>query len=101
MTVKRPNIKLYADRVLVSIIPAEEIKTKSGIIIPETANKDERTQYGKVVRVSAQVEEAEHKWEQISEGETVMFSQYAGSALYHESKEYKVLRFTDIYGAIE
>lgn len=105
----RPNIRLLADRVLVEVQPAKEVKTASGIILPETSKGDavSKTEQGLVLRVSERIKNLdpakskEDEWDKIEEGELVLFSSFAGSKMFYKGKEYSILRITDIYGAVE
>ena len=97
----KPKIRLLADRVLVEITKdKEEVKTASGIILPDT-NSDEKALTGKVLRVSTRVSTCEVEEDKVYEGEIVLFSKFAGSDIKYKGKDYKVLRITDLFGALE
>lgn len=98
-----PKIRLLADRVLVEVLSEkDETITASGIIIPAFAEQsEEKPQRGRVVRVSARVSKCEVEEDKVYEGEEVIFSQFAGSPLTFNQKDYKLLRITDLFGAIE
>lgn len=96
----RPKIRLLADRILVEVQKTAEVKTASGLIIPETASK-ESALVGKVLRTSKKVATNTEEDEQILEGDLVLFSKFAGSDVLYNQKEYKVLRITDLFGVLE
>ncbi|HEY4486307.1 MAG TPA: co-chaperone GroES, partial [Candidatus Paceibacterota bacterium] len=75
MTTKRKIIPL-GDRVLVSIVAAET-KTKSGIIIPDTASK-ERPEQGVVVAVGdgRTTDEGKTIAPKVKVGDAIIFSSY-------------------------
>lgn len=78
--------------VLVEKIEEETKKTSSGIIIPETAKKEQNT--GKVLAI-AKVNEAE-----ISVGDIVIFKKYSGEEIEFEGKEFLLIPYSDIIAKI-
>ena len=95
------KIRLLADRVLVEVIKPAEQKTASGIILPEAVIKSqEKSLQGKVLKVSKKIEDCEVEEDKVYTGNIVLFSQYAGTDLLFEDKEYKVLRITDVIAEI-
>jgi chaperonin GroES len=97
---KAPNIRLLADRVLVKVDKKGEHKTAGGIIVPATASSEEAPQIGLILAVSPRVSKCEVEEDRVEVGETVIFSKYAGSEIELDRETYKVLRITDIFGAI-
>lgn len=97
------KLRLFADRVVVEVLSAQETLTASGIILPSTTRDKDPAVLGTVVKVSRQVEENAVKFpdEKLEPGDVVVFSSYSGSELMFDSKSYKVLRITDIYSALE
>ncbi len=88
------KIKPLDDRVLIEIIP-EENKTKSGIIIPDTAK--EKPKVGTVVAVGTD----EELQELIKKGMKVLFGKYAGEEIQMEGKDHLLLQRSDILGIVE
>jgi len=89
---KKINFLPLGKRVLVE--REEETKTTaSGIIIPDNASK-ERPSSGKVIAASAEVDE-------VKEGDTVVFTKYAGAEVALDDKKYLVLNTEDILGVIK
>ncbi len=88
------NIKPLADRVLVEPAPAED-KTKSGIIIPDTAK--EKPQRGKVVAVGPGKKDEPTT---LSVGDTVLYGKYSGTELNIEGTDYLIMRESDILAII-
>ena len=80
------------DRVLLKISP-EETKTKSGIIIPDTAQ--EKTQTGTVVSVG------NSKDITVKKGQKVIYDKYAGSQVEIEKVEHLVIGIKDILAIVE
>jgi len=88
------NVKPLADRVLVE--PAEaETKTAGGIIIPDTAK--EKPQKGKVVAVGNGKPDEPIT---VKVGDTVLYGKYAGTEIQIESKDYLIMRESDIFAVI-
>ena len=84
------NIKPLADRVLVEPVAAD-LKTASGIIIPDTAK--EKPQKGQVVAVGSwKVDEPMT----VKIGDTVLYGKYAGTEIVVDGKDYLIMRESDI-----
>ncbi|MEA3500355.1 MAG: co-chaperone GroES [Candidatus Marinimicrobia bacterium] len=88
------KIKPLDDRVLIEIIP-EENKTKSGIIIPDTAK--EKPKIGKVVAVGTD----EDLQELIKKNMKVLFGKYSGEEIKIDGKDHLLLQRSDILGIVE
>jgi chaperonin GroES len=88
------KIKPLADRVLVEPMQAEE-KTKSGIIIPDTAK--EKPQRGTVVAAGPGTKDEKME---VKVGDVVLYGKYAGSELSIEGKDYLMMRQSDILAVI-
>ena len=88
------SIKPLADRVIVAPAAAEE-KTKSGIIIPDTAK--EKPQRGTVVAVGDGKKDEPLT---VKVGDQVLYGKYAGTEINYEGKEYLIMRESDIYAVL-
>ena len=88
------NIKPLADRVLVEPAAAET-KTSSGIIIPDTAK--EKPQKGNIVAVGPGTKDNPIT---VKVGETVLYGKYSGTELKFESKDYLIMRESDILAIV-
>jgi chaperonin GroES len=95
MSVKIKPIAGTQNRVVVEAAAAEE-KTKSGIIIPDTAK--EKPQRGKIVSVS-EIDEKGNK-PAVKVGDEVLYGKYAGTEITVEGKEYLIMRESDIFAVI-
>ncbi|WP_276496020.1 co-chaperone GroES [Pontibacter litorisediminis] len=93
------NIKPLADRVIVAPAAAEE-KTKSGIIIPDTAK--EKPQRGEVVAVGEGKvsEQGALMKPQVSVGDTVLYGKYAGTEISIDGNDYLIMRESDILAVL-
>ncbi len=92
-------LKPLGDRVVIELVESEE-KTASGIVLPDSAK--EKPQEGKVVAVGSGrvTENGERVALEVSEGNTIIFSKYAGTEVKFEGKEYLILRESDILAVI-
>ena len=93
------NIKPLADRVVIKMLEAEET-TKSGIILAGAAK--EKPQVAGVVAVGpgGVVDGKEVKME-LSVGDKVIMSKYAGTEVKLDGEEYIILRQSDVLAKID
>ncbi|BDG61328.1 co-chaperone GroES [Caldinitratiruptor microaerophilus] len=84
------NVKPLGGRVLVKPLEREE-RTKSGIVLPDTAK--EKPQQGKVIAVGSgrTLENGQKVPVEVSEGDTVIFSKYAGTEIKIDGEDYLIL----------
>lgn len=85
------KMKPLGDRVILKQVEAEE-KTKSGIILPDSAQ--EKPQEALVVAVGPDEK-------QVKEGDKVIYSQYAGTDVKYEGEEYKIVDEKDIIAIVK
>lgn len=90
------KIKPLGDRVLVKPQALEEI-TKSGIVLPETAEKEQKEQ-GQVVAIGTGEKIKKLK---LKAGDVVLFGKYSGEEIEIDKVEYKFLKDEDILGVVE
>ena len=95
------TIKPLSDHILIEPIKDEE-KTKSGIFLPDTANK-EKSEEGKVVAVGPgrRNEKGETHPIAVKVGDKVLFSKYGPNEIKVGGKEYLIASETDILAIIE
>ena len=93
------NIKPLADRVVIKMLEAEET-TKSGIIL--TSKAQEKPQVAEIVAVGpgGVVDGKEVKME-VSVGDKVLTSKYAGTEVKLGDDEFIVVRQNDIVAIVE
>ncbi len=93
------NIKPLADRVVIKMVEAEET-TKSGIILAGTAK--EKPQVAEVVAVGpGGVVDGKEVVMELSVGDKVLMSKYAGTEVKLDGQEYTILRQSDVLAKIE
>ena len=93
------NIKPLADRVIVAPAAAEE-KTKSGIIIPDTAK--EKPQRGEIVAVGEgkMSDQGVLVKPQLKVGDQVLYGKYAGTEVSIEGEDYLIMKESDIFAVL-
>ncbi|WP_102028738.1 co-chaperone GroES [Salirhabdus sp. Marseille-P4669] len=93
-------LKPLGDRVVIEVVQQEETTT-SGIVLPDSAK--EKPQEGKVVAVGTGrvTDNGERVALEVAEGNSVIYSKYAGTEVKYEGKEYLILRESDILAVIE
>ena len=93
-------IKPLADRVVVEPIE-EEVTTKGGIVLPDTAK--EKPQKGKVVAVGSGklLDNGERVPLEVKEGDIVVFAKYGGTEIEFEGNEYIILSERDLLAVVE
>jgi chaperonin GroES len=98
---KKINIKPLADYVLIEPIKEEE-KTKTGILLPESAEK-EKPEKGKVIAVGPGRRDEKGNLIPISVkvGQTVLFKKYGPDEIKVDDKEYLICKEEDILAIIE
>ncbi len=93
------KIRPLHDRILVERVEEEE-KTKSGIVIPDSAK--EKPQKGKVVAVGAGKinEKGERVKMDVKEGDFVLFEKYAGNEIKMDGQELLIMREEDVLAVV-
>jgi chaperonin GroES len=93
------KIRPLQDRILVRRIASEE-KTAGGIIIPDNAK--EKPMEGEVVAIGngKRLEDGSLLKPDVSVGDRVLFSKYAGSEVKVDGEEHIVMREDDLLGVV-
>ena len=90
------------DRVIIAPLDEEAKKTKSGIYLPETADK-EKPEQGKIVSVGPgkMMEDGKRAPMEVKVGDTVVFTKYGPDEIKIEGKAYLIARHSDILAIIK
>ena len=92
-------IKPLFDRVVVESVQSEE-KTKSGFILPSSAQ--EKPQTARVVAVGpGGVVDGKDVTMEVKIGDVVLYAKYSGSEFKVDGKEFTILRQSDILAIVE
>ena len=94
------KLKPLHDRVLVKRIESEE-KTKSGIIIPDSAK--EKPQEGEVVAVGPGIRQENGNVAplDVKAGDRILFGKWSGTEVKIDGEDYLVMKESDIVGILE
>lgn len=94
------NIRPLHDRVVLKRLEAEE-KTRSGIVIPETAK--EKPDQGEVVAVGTgrRLKDGTLDEPDVKVGDKVLFASFAGQAVKVHGEELLVVREEELMGVLE
>jgi chaperonin GroES len=94
------KLRPLSDRVIVKQSEAEE-KTKSGIVLPDTAK--EKPTKGKVIAVGpGKLDDKGKPMELgIRTGDTVYYGKYSGTDIEVDGQKYVILRESDVLGVLE
>jgi chaperonin GroES len=95
------QIKPISDHILIEPIKEEE-RTKSGILLPETADK-EKPEQGKVIAVGPGKKTDEGKIIplEVKPGQKVLFTKYGPNEIKVNDKEYLIAKEEDILAILE
>ncbi len=95
------QIKPISDHVLIEPIKGEE-KSKGGILLPETAEK-ERPEQGKVIATGPGKKDEAGKIipMEVKPGDKVLFTKYGPNEIKVEDKEYLIAKEEDILAILE
>jgi len=90
------KLKPLGNRIVVEPLTEEEV-TKSGIILPDTIDKEKKAE-GKILAIG---DGEKIQKLGLKEGDKVLFGKYAGEEVKVEEKEYKILSDEDVLAVIE
>ena len=95
------DIKPLSDHILIEPMKGEE-KTKSGILLPDTAEK-ERPEQGKVIATGPGKKTNAGKVVpmEVKKGDKVLFTKYGPTEIKVEGKDYLIAKQEDILAVIE
>ena len=92
-------LKPLGDRVVIRVLEKEE-KTQSGIFLPDTAK--EKPQVAEIIAVGpGGLVDGKEVTMQVSVGDRVLISKYAGTEVKIDNVEYTILRQSDILAIVE
>ena len=94
------KLRPLGDKVLVKRVEAES-KTKSGIVLPDTAK--EKPKRGKILSVGdgRRLENGERAPFGVKKGDEVIFTSYAGSEIKIDGEELIIMSEDDILAVVE
>ena len=93
------TVKPLGDRVVIKNVEAEET-TKSGLILTSAAKEKPQSAVGIAVGPGGNVDGKEIKM-QVTEGQKVIYSKYAGTEVKIDGEELIIVRQSDILAVVE
>lgn len=89
------NIKPLGERIVIKVMESEE-KTKSGIVLPDSAK--EKPQIGEVLAVGTGklLDNGQRVALDVKVGDKVLYAKYAGTEVKLDGEEYMVLKESDV-----
>lgn len=93
MKSETPKIKPLGENILV-IAQKEPAKTKSGLVLPDTATQD-RPQEGEIIAVG------ESEKIKVKKGQKIIFAKYSGTEIKIKEKEYLIIKNEDVLAIVE
>jgi len=95
------NIKPLGDNVVIKLIEKESV-TASGIVLPETADKEKKEE-GEVVAVGPgkTLDNGSRAPMDIAVGQKVLFKKWGGDDVTIENVDYKIVSAEDILAIVE
>ena len=93
-------LKPLGDRIVVRTLEAET-KTKSGLVLPDSAK--EKPQEGKVVAVGhgRLLEDGTIKSLEVKSGDKVLYGKYSGTEVKVDGEEYLILKEEDVLAVVK
>ena len=93
------NLKPLGDRIVVKPKEEDEARTKSGLVIPDTAK--EKPQLGDVLAVGpGEYRDGERVPLDVSAGDVVFYSKYGGTEVKVEGEELLILSARDVLAVL-
>lgn len=92
------KLKPLGDRVVIKKVEVEE-KTKSGIVLPNSAK--EQPQMAEVLAVGGDILNDEKRKDEIKVGDKVIFSKFAGTEIKIDGEDLTVLKLSEILAVVE
>ena len=95
-----PKLRPLGDKILVKRLEAES-KTKSGIVLPDTAK--EKPKRGKILSVGdgRRLETGERAPFSVKKGDEVIFTSYAGTEIKLDGEELIIMSEDDVLAVVE
>jgi len=95
------NIRPLGGRVLVKPVKEEEV-TKSGIVLPDTVDKEKKME-GEVLAVGPGkiLENGERAKMEVKVGDKVLFEKWGGEEIKSDGVEYKIIESEKILAVLE
>jgi chaperonin GroES len=93
------NLTPLGDRIVVKPQDEDEVRTSSGLVIPDTAK--EKPQLGEVLAVGpGEFKDGERIPVDVKVGDTVFYSKYGGTEVKHDGEDLLILSSRDVLAVL-
>lgn len=92
------KLRPLGDRLVIKMLEVEE-KTKSGIVLPDSAK--EEPNIAEVLAVGSGITEDEKLKDEIKVGDHIMFSKYSGNEVELDGEEYIIIKLKEVLAVVE
>jgi chaperonin GroES len=93
------KLKPLGDRIVVKPMDEDEVRTASGLVIPDTAK--EKPQQGEVLAVGpGEYKDGERIPLDVKVGDTVVYSKYGGTEVKYDGEDYLILSARDVLAVV-
>ncbi len=93
------NLKPLGDRIVVKPADEDEVRTASGLVIPDTAK--EKPQQGEVLAVGpGEYKDGERIPLDVVVGDRVVYSKYGGTEVKYDDEDYLILSARDVLAVV-
>ncbi|NLW48689.1 MAG: co-chaperone GroES [Firmicutes bacterium] len=93
------NITPLGERIVIKVLESEE-RTKSGILIPDTAKEKPQMGEVKAVGTGKMLENGQKVALDVKVGDKVLFAKYAGTEVKLDGEEFMVLKESDVLAIV-
>jgi chaperonin GroES len=95
------NIKPLGDHIVIQTLKEEEV-TASGIVLPDTVDKEKKAE-GKVIAIGPGklLENGSRAQMEVMVGQTVLYKKWGGDEVKIDDEEYKIVNQEDILAILE
>ena len=88
-------IKPLGERVVIEVAEGD-VKTASGIVLPDTAKEKPQKGKGVAVGTGKLLDNGQRAPMEVKEGDSIIFSKYSGTEVKVDEKDYLIIRESDI-----
>ena len=93
------NLKPLGDRVVVKPVEREE-RTKSGIVLPDTAKEKPQEGIVEAVGTGRLLDNGTKVPMEVKRGDRVLYAKYAGNEFKHDETEYLIISEKDVLAVV-
>ena len=95
------NIRPLYDRIVVKRLDAQDEKTASGLIIPDSAKEKPQEGEVKAVGKGKRLEDGTVRKLDVKAGDRILFGKYSGTEVKIDGEEHLILREDEVLGILD